>query len=185
MNRKTVYLSILFKIRKSFKTSEKVVLATGVFDILHKEHIKFLKKAKKQGDILVVGIESDKRVRKLKGKGRPVNNQNQRAKKLSKLKFIDYLFILPQDLSNKEARENLIKKLKPDIYAVSAHTPFQKEKQRIMKKYEGKLKVIHPYNPKISTTLILNSNNLTKKNKLMQISQKRCKIKTSKQLYGI
>ena len=148
-------LSELIKLRQNVGIGKKVVLATGVFDILHIEHLRFLKKAKKEGNILIIGIESDKRVRKLKGKGRPINSQQRRAKVIAALNMVDYLFILPENLGGRKAREELIKTIKPDIYAVSSNTPFQQEKQRIMKKFKGELKIIHPHNPQISTTKIL------------------------------
>jgi rfaE bifunctional protein nucleotidyltransferase chain/domain len=135
--------------------SQKLVLATGVFDILHVEHLRFLKKAKAQGDLLIVGVESDKRVRELKGKDRPVNSQKKRAQKIAKQDVVDCVFVLPDNLATKKGREEFIKTLRPDIYAVSTSTPFQAEKQRILKKFGGKLKVVHPHNPKISTTKII------------------------------
>jgi len=138
------------------KLQDKVmVLVTGVFDILHYEHFKFLQKAKQQGDVLVVAIESDTRVRQLKGQGRPVNSQTVRLQNLAALKMVDFVFILPQNLSCRKGREQFIQKLKPDIYAVSSSTPFIKEKRRIMRKFKGRLKVVHPYNPQISTTKII------------------------------
>ena len=64
----------------------KIVLVGGCFDILHLGHVVFLEKAKKEGDVLVVLLESDEKVRFLKGKGRPVHTQSERAEILSALK---------------------------------------------------------------------------------------------------
>ncbi len=152
---KHISLSDLVAKRRKTLSPKVIVLATGVFDILHSEHKRFLKKAKKQGDILIVGIESDLRVKKIKGKTRPVNDQTNRAKKIAALKEVDYAFILPKNLNLKTAREKLIKDLKPHIYAVSENSPHIKEKQRIMKKFGGELKVVLKHNPVISTTRLI------------------------------
>lgn len=155
MNRsKQISLDKLIKIRR-IPSSKVVVLATGVFDILHLEHRRFLKKAKKQGDILIVGIESDFRVPQIKGKKRPLNSHTKRTKKIAALKEVDYVFILPENLDLKIAREKLIKDLKLHIYAVSENSPHIKEKQRIMKKFGGELKVVLKHNPAISTTRLI------------------------------
>ena len=133
------------------------VLATGVFDILHPEHVKFLKAAKKQGDILLVGVESDTRVSLLKGPGRPINPISRRLINLRRLKIADQVFALPEKFFSPAAHEALIKKIRPDILAVSASTPNQKEKRRIMEKLGGRLKVVLPHNPRVSTSKMLQS----------------------------
>lgn len=75
------------------KRGKKVVFANGCFDLLHVGHIRFLKGAKEKGDVLVLGLNSDASVRKLKGRGRPLVNQRERAEILSEFEFIDYLVI--------------------------------------------------------------------------------------------
>jgi len=133
----------------------KKILVTGVFDILHKEHVNFLKKAKKLGDFLIVGIESDKRVKKLKGESRPINNQESRIKNLKLLKIADEVFVLPENMGNKKMQKKVIREVKPDFLAVSSHTPFLNEKKAIIEKYGGKLVVVHEENPDISTSKLL------------------------------
>lgn len=149
-----ISLKKLPAIRHALHANNKVVLATGVFDLLHSEHQKFLQKAKQQGDILLVGLESDQRVRKLKGRGRPVWKLAKRMKQIAKLDFVDYVFPLPEKFDQPEDHEKLIAQLKPNILAVSVSTPNQEEKKQIMQKYGGKLKVVLPYNSKVSTTKI-------------------------------
>lgn len=134
---------------------KKLVLATGCFDILHSAHREFFKKAKKAGDILAVGLESDKRVRKLKGKGRPVFRLAKRATNLTDIPEIDYIFALPENLDSRSGAEDFISRLKPDILAVSAHTSYIDIKKQIVEKYGGKLKIVTPYIPGYSTTKIL------------------------------
>lgn len=150
-------LKKLHAICHELQANNKVVLATGVFDLLHSEHKKFLKKAKEQGDILLVGVETDERVKKLKGQDRPVWKLAKRLKQIAKFPFVDHVFALPQKFDKPENHEELIAQLKPDILAVSANTPNQQEKKKIMQKYAGKAKVVLPYNPKISTTKIINN----------------------------
>ncbi len=132
-----------------------IVLTTGVFDVLHDEHVNFLRKAKELGDMLIVGIESDVRVRKIKGKTRPVNGQDSRIKNLEKLGFIDRLFILPEEFDTRASRERLIAEIRPDYFAVSSHSPFIDNKRQIVEKYGGKLVVVHEHNPAISSSVLI------------------------------
>lgn len=135
------------------KAGKKIVLATGVFDILHQEHIVFLQKAKKEGDYLIVGLESDVRVRKIKGHDRPINPQSNRIKNIIKLNLVDRAFLLPEKFDTPKDHENLIKKIKPDVLAVSSHTKYIDKKSKIVEKYGGQVKIVHQHNPLFSTTL--------------------------------
>lgn len=152
---KILSLPQFVKIKKSFPNGKRVVLATGVFDVLHIEHINYLLKSKNNGDILVVGVDPDISVKRNKGNGRPINNEKNRAKLLSYFGFVDYVIILPPDLDELKSRENFIRKLQPDIYTVSNSSPFIGEKKRIIEKYGGKLMVIHRHNPLISTSKLI------------------------------
>lgn len=131
------------------------ILATGVFDVLHNEHIKFLNKAKQLGDYLIVGIESDLRVKKIKGSDRPINTQEIRKKNLEKLGIADEVFILPEKFSNPKDHEALIKKIAPNFLAVSSHTKHLNEKKAILNKFGAEVVVVHKHNPQVSTTKIL------------------------------
>ena len=83
-------LSLLSKARKSRK---KIVFTNGCFDLLHVGHIRYLEQAKKLGDILVIGLNSDASVRRLKGPERPVTLERERAEVLSALACVDYLVL--------------------------------------------------------------------------------------------
>ncbi|OQX91013.1 MAG: D-glycero-beta-D-manno-heptose 1-phosphate adenylyltransferase [candidate division Zixibacteria bacterium 4484_95] len=99
------------KIRNSCRRKRQIVVFTnGCFDIIHPGHIKYLAKAKQLGDILIVGLNSDKSVRQLKGKGRPVMSQKDRATILSHLDMVDYVTIF-----GTLTPHTLIKKLMPDV----------------------------------------------------------------------
>lgn len=153
--KKIVLLDQLIKILNTKYSILNTVLATGCFDILHKEHKKFLKAAKRQGDILIVGLESDKRVKRLKGKNRPTDSWRKRGKRLAKLDWIDFIFPLPEDFDKPNQHLKLLQLIKPNILAVSENTPHIKEKRKLMQKIGGKLKVVLPHNPKVSTTKLL------------------------------
>lgn len=134
---------------------KKIVLVTGVFDLLHDEHLNFLKKAKLLGEKLIIGVESDKRVKEIKGLNRPVLSQETRKKNLEKLLLADRVFILPEQFSKPEDHLNLVKKVGATILAVSSHTAHLDKKQQIMEKVGGKVMVVHEHNPEISTSILL------------------------------
>jgi D-beta-D-heptose 7-phosphate kinase / D-beta-D-heptose 1-phosphate adenosyltransferase len=89
---------------------KKIIFTNGCFDIIHVGHIKYLEKAKACGDVLILGLNSDYSVRKLKGKNRPINSQNDRAQILAALEVVDYVVIFED-----ETPYELIKLIKPDI----------------------------------------------------------------------
>jgi D-glycero-beta-D-manno-heptose 1-phosphate adenylyltransferase len=92
--------------------NEKVVLANGCFDLLHLGHTRYLNGAKAEGHILVVAINSDESVRKLKGEGRPVLPERERAELVSALESVDYVIIF--DEPNVEP---LLEALRPNVHA--------------------------------------------------------------------
>ena len=89
---------------------DKTIFTNGVFDIIHKGHIELLKYAKTLGSNLIIGINSDKSVKRLKGKSRPINNQKFRKSQLLKFKFVDQVIIFDEDTPYEQ-----IKLIKPDI----------------------------------------------------------------------
>lgn len=111
MNTKIVDLDTLVKIvAKHNEQDKKVVFTNGCFDILHTGHTRYLNEARKLGDILIVGLNSDESVKRLKGESRPINHQNDRGELLAALSFVDYVCIFDEDTP-----ENLIREVKPDI----------------------------------------------------------------------
>ncbi len=89
---------------------EKVVFSNGCFDILHLGHIDYLEKARSFGNRLIIGLNSDNSVRKLKGEGRPVNNEEARGRMLAALSFVDAVTVFDE-----ETPEELIDYLLPDV----------------------------------------------------------------------
>ena len=94
----------------SFRKDHSMVFTNGCFDILHRGHIYYLSRARALGDLLVIGLNNDKSVSKLKGPGRPVNDQQARAEVLGGLAFVDYIILFAEDTPL-----NLISSLKPDL----------------------------------------------------------------------
>jgi rfaE bifunctional protein nucleotidyltransferase chain/domain len=90
--------------------SEKIVFTNGCFDIIHRGHVEYLEDAKALGDILIIGLNSDSSVSKLKGKNRPINKEEDRAKVLLGLKSVDGVIIFEED-----APFELVERIKPDI----------------------------------------------------------------------
>ena len=93
----------------------RIVFTNGVFDILHRGHIEYLAKARSFGDVLIVGLNSDASVRRLKGKSRPIQNQRDRAAILSALRSVDYVVMFGEDRPDR-----LIEQVKPDVLAKGA-----------------------------------------------------------------
>ncbi len=97
-------------IRDKLKSeNKKTVFTNGCFDILHKGHIAYLNEAKSLGDVLVIGVNSDGSVKKLKGESRPVNNETDRAYLLDNLRSVDYVIIFEEDTPY-----NIINEILPD-----------------------------------------------------------------------
>lgn len=141
---------------------KKIVLATGVFDLLHIEHRNFLSKAKHEGDLLIVGIESDMRVKAIKGADRPQETQEVRLQKVLENSAVDVAFILPDNFGDKTEIEKLMDLIRPNVLAVSSHSPFIEKKADMAKKYGGELRIVHEHNPAISTTKIIANQGLAK-----------------------
>lgn len=97
-------------INKIKSEGKKIVFTNGCFDLLHVGHIKYLSQAKDLGDILIIGLNSDKSVKKLKGNNRPINSFEDRAKLLAALKSVDLVIMFEE-----QTPENLIKEIIPDV----------------------------------------------------------------------
>jgi len=94
------------------RANRKIVFANGVFDLLHVGHVRYLEAARAEGDVLVVGINSDSSTRKLKGPGRPVLTERARATLVAALKSVNYVVIFDELDVN-----SLLKELRPDVHA--------------------------------------------------------------------
>ena len=95
--------------------NKKIVFTNGVFDIIHRGHISYLHKARQLGDILMLGLNTDASVKRIKGEGRPINHENDRAFVLSAFEFVDYIIMFSENTPS-----NLIKTIHPDVLVKGA-----------------------------------------------------------------
>jgi D-beta-D-heptose 7-phosphate kinase/D-beta-D-heptose 1-phosphate adenosyltransferase len=102
--------SIIEKANEWKKQGKKIVFTNGVFDLLHKGHFFSLTQAAKEGDILIIGLNSDSSVKRLKGDSRPINDHNERALSLASLEMIDAVVIFEEDTPL-----DLITSILPDV----------------------------------------------------------------------
>lgn len=132
------------------KQNKKVVFTNGCFDIFHVGHSRYLRETSKLGDILVVGLNSDSSVKRLKGEKRPIVTQNERAELLASLEFVSYVVVF-----NEDTPYNLICKVKPDIITKGGdYNPNDVVGKDIVESYGGKV-VICPLIEGKSTTNII------------------------------
>lgn len=132
------------------RKGNKIVFTNGCFDILHYGHARYLEDAKKHGDILVVAVNSDSSVRRIKGDKRPVVAQKDRINLVASLESVDYAIIF-----NEEDPLRLIKELKPDVLVKGAD--WSKDKiagADFVLSYGGKVSTIKLAKGRSSTNLI-------------------------------
>lgn len=128
----------------------KIVFTNGCFDIIHTGHTRYLEKAKAEGDVLVVGLNSDASVRGIKGEKRPVNNETDRAEALSALKAVDYVTIFSEP-----DPYNVIAAIQPDVLIKGGDWPLDQIIGRDIVEARGGRVVNLPYIEGRSTTGII------------------------------
>ena len=123
-----------------------VVLANGCFDLFHVGHIRYLRAARAKGDILVVALNSDASVRKLKGKGRTVLPQQERAEILASFSFVDYVTVFSEPMATK-----VLLALKPDVHVKGSDYSRETVPEReTVRAYGGRVAIVG--GPKIRNT---------------------------------
>ena len=128
----------------------RVVFTNGCFDILHAGHVRYLTAARTLGDILILGLNSDASVRRLKGETRPVNSEADRAEVVGALKSVDYVVIFGEDTA-----EDLIAKVQPAVYAKGGdYTLETLPEARIVESYGGEVAFIPLVEGKSTTNII-------------------------------
>lgn len=138
------------KIKALRRKGKKIIFTNGCFDLLHAGHVDYLKKAKRLGDILIVGLNSDTSVKKIKGNERPINNEFFRAKVLSSISYVDYIVIFEEENPIK-----LVNLIKPDIYIKGGDWELEKLPEKaIVESYGGKVVLIDIIE-NVSTTKII------------------------------
>jgi rfaE bifunctional protein nucleotidyltransferase chain/domain len=129
---------------------EKIILTNGCFDIFHAGHIRYLAAAKKLGGFLVVGINSDEQVRRLKGEGRPHITENERAEIISSLRFVDAVTIFDEPTV-----EELIAAIRPDFHAKGTdYTVDTVPEREMVKKFGGRVAIVGDPKDHSSTDMI-------------------------------
>ncbi len=143
--------NIALEVRKLKSEGRIICFTNGCFDIIHAGHVTYLMKSKRLADILIVGLNSDESVKRLKGETRPINHQDDRAIVLSALKPVDYVVIFDQDTPY-----DLVNLIKPDIIAKGGdYTPDTIVGADIVTQNGGQVVVIPMIEGK-STTEIIN-----------------------------
>lgn len=127
---------IVAKLRQQNK---KIVLTQGSFDMVHIGHARYCQEAKRHGDILIVGVDSDEKIRHRKGPDRPVVPQEERLEMLTYLESVDYVVL--KEL--KAPKYSLIKFIKPDVLIATKHT-YTPEQIAELEKICGKVVVLEP-----------------------------------------
>lgn len=141
---------------EKLKELEEIVLVGGCFDILHLGHVTFLEKAKKTGKNLVILLESDEMIKRVKGENRPINRQINRAKMLTKLKMVKKVVMLPEFKSDEEYVE-LIKIISPKIIAITEDDEKKENKNKQAEMVGAKLVTVTKRMTKYSTSKIIES----------------------------
>lgn len=130
--------------------NKKIVTTNGCFDILHVGHVRYLKESKKQGDVLIVCLNSDSSVKRLKGDNRPVNNENDRAEILASLECVDYVVLFEEDTPS-----NLLDIIKTDVHTKGGdYNPETLPETPVIRKSGGELVFINFVEGKSTTATI-------------------------------
>ena len=120
------------------KNQKKIVFTNGCFDIIHAGHVKYLTQAKSFGDVLILGLNTDDSVRKLKGSNRPINSEADRSFVVDGLKAVDYVVLFSESTA-----ENLVAEIKPDIYVKGGDYNLENLPEgKIVQSYGGQVKLI-------------------------------------------
>ena len=141
----------LIKLLRKFRAQKKkVVFTNGVFDILHRGHVDYLFNAKSFGHVLIVGINTDSSVRKIKGPKRPIQKQTDRAAIVSSLKPVDYVVLFSESTP-----EKLIELIKPDVLVKGADYKVSEiVGAQFVKSYGGKIKRVGLTNGRSTSGII-------------------------------
>jgi D-glycero-beta-D-manno-heptose 1-phosphate adenylyltransferase len=113
--------SLVKAVNREKRGHKKIVFTNGCFDLLHVGHTRYLKAARKLGDVLVLGVNSDASVKRLKGPARPIVNEKERAELLAEFPFVDYIVIFREDTP-----VNTIKAVQPDLLVKGGDWPVEK-----------------------------------------------------------
>jgi rfaE bifunctional protein nucleotidyltransferase chain/domain len=141
-------------VTRAHRAGKKVVFTNGVFDILHRGHIDYLAKAKSFGDLLIVGLNSDASVHRIKGPKRPIQSQADRAAILLALRAVDYVVLFSDDTP-----EKLISIVRPDVLVKGADYKMSEiVGAKLVQSYGGKVKRLRLTSGRSTTNIIRSLN---------------------------
>ena len=152
INSKIKTLNELIKIVETLKKQNKKIITTnGVFDIIHLGHVKYLEEAKKLGDFLIVGVNTDKSVKENKGDRRPINDEKSRMSILAALESIDYVFLFDE-----KEPSNWLSKVKPNIHVKAGDYKLSQIIEKDVVESNGGKVIIAKAEKNYSTTNLIN-----------------------------
>ena len=129
---------VLARVQAARTSSARIVLANGCFDVLHVGHVRYLAGARELGDVLVVGINSDAQVERLKGEGRPIMPATERAEIVAALESVTYVTIFDEPTV-----EQLLLTLKPDVHAKGTdYTEETVPERAVVRSYGGRVAIV-------------------------------------------
>jgi len=129
---------LLAVVEAAKRKGSRIVLANGCFDVLHVGHIRYLEAAKALGDLLIVGVNSDEQTRRLKGDGRPLVPQDQRAQIVSALEAVDFVTIFEEPTVKK-----LLLAIKPDVHAKGTdYTEDMVPERDVVRSFGGRVAIV-------------------------------------------
>lgn len=137
------------------------VIVTGVFDLIHIGHLRFLEAARHLGEALIVGVEGDERVRRWKGPGRPIQTAEDRAALLAALRVVDGVFVITGERVDPDYYVDLFRPLHPHYLAVTADDPLLEVKRAAVREIGMELRVVTPRIENHSTSRLVELLGLT------------------------
>lgn len=155
--------SLLSLVKTTKSKGLSIVLTSGSWDMLHVGHMRYLKKAKEYGDILIVGVDSDQKIKLRKGKNRPIVHEKERVEMLAHLECVDFIIIK----SHREKSNELIRLVSPDVLVVSESTGHSRQKYEDIKTFCKDLIVLEPQ-AETSTTAKIRKLHLNGKKELIE-----------------
>jgi D-glycero-beta-D-manno-heptose 1-phosphate adenylyltransferase len=130
--------TLIARVQAARQAKARIILANGCFDVLHVGHVRYLEGAKALGDLLVVGVNSDEEVRRLKGAGRPVTSENERAEIVASIECVDLVTIFREPTV-----EALLLAIKPDVHAKGTdYTEDTVPERAVVRSYGGRVAIV-------------------------------------------
>jgi rfaE bifunctional protein nucleotidyltransferase chain/domain len=126
------------RVAEARRAGKTVALANGCFDVLHVGHVRYLEGARGEADVLVVGVNADESVRRLKGEGRPVQPAQDRALLVAALRSVDYVVVFAEDDVGR-----LLRTLEPDVHCKGTdYTPETVPERDVVRSYGGRVAIV-------------------------------------------